>query len=582
MESYEQFCSRTLNTLLPPDCSTAPERQRALSDIHFHGRRLLEPVLSEALRVQMADDRQTAVERDRKRQTDALLQRVQHVLNNIRLKKRQNESDSIISSHESKTSPIRSIRPFTAPAQNRNLSPSSSLKRETLRLLNQRMEKLLSDESSDGSDPESPDSTLSGLSLSLTGSYAQLPGPQPSRSPLTHRARRPRPHAAGNILISHPVSESELSTNGSEYLSGSGHSEQRPIGRSVFTASSPAPSGAEWNCSCSEFSDRQLSIITSTPSSQKETIRLDSTQDVSPENTRPARRSPPAPLNRSYDVESPSPSLIRPHVASAPSPGSIGPIRHSQQRDETGAEQQIQALDTMRERLEREHAHQISELLAAQERQTQQLQRKLNEQSRKSMMSSELSRKTRHTSHTQDVCVEQMKPLCRLTAAARGFLTRRLLQTEKITHLRKTVQLRAALHDVHQIFFVWPLRDRLRLLQQDREIRRERTLREMVHTHTHILSQRPAHKLTSLPSDQEKDSPGNTRTLSSATQKTLDRKAQRQAKTMNVTPKSSASRILRPRLSQNTVCSSQSAVKKRDGCLGVRLRSLQRKCLSLG
>ncbi|XP_067226035.1 centriolar coiled-coil protein of 110 kDa isoform X3 [Chanodichthys erythropterus] len=593
MESYEQFCSRTLNTLLPPDCSTAPERQRALSDIHFHGRRLLEPVLSEALRVQMADDRQTAVERDRKRQTDALLQRVQHVLNNIRLKKRQNESDSIISSHESKTSPIRSIRPFTAPAQNRNLSPSSSLKRETLRLLNQRMEKLLSDESSDGSDPESPDSTLSGLSLSLTGSYAQLPGPQPSRSPLTHRARRPRPHAAGNILISHPVSESELSTNGSEYLSGSGHSEQRPIGRSVFTASSPAPSGAEWNCSCSEFSDRQLSIITSTPSSQKETIRLDSTQDVSPENTRPARRSPPAPLNRSYDVESPSPSLIRPHVASAPSPGSIGPIRHSQQRDETGAEQQIQALDTMRERLEREHAHQISELLAAQERQTQQLQRKLNEQSRKSMMSSELSRKTRHTSHTQDVCVEQMKPLCRLTAAARGFLTRRLLQTEKITHLRKTVQdsrafirsfqtdsqqkrasvshqdltlqqrvtaqLRAALHDVHQIFFVWPLRDRLRLLQQDREIRRERTLREM-----------------------EKDSPGNTRTLSSATQKTLDRKAQRQAKTMNVTPKSSASRILRPRLSQNTVCSSQSAVKKRDGCLGVRLRSLQRKCLSLG
>ncbi|KAK9966015.1 hypothetical protein ABG768_005068 [Culter alburnus] len=599
MESYEQFCSRTLNTLLPPDCSTAPERQRALSDIHFHGRRLLEPVLSEELRVQMADDRQTAVERDRKRQTDALLQRVQHVLNNIHLKKRQNESDSITSdpfpSHGSKTSPIRSIRPFTAPAQNRNLSPSSSLKRETLRLLNQRMEKLLSDESSDGSDPESPDSTLSGLSLSLTGSYAQLPGPQPSRSPLTHRARRPRPHAAGNILISHPVSESELSTNGSEYLSGSGHNEQRPIGRSVFTASSPAPSGAEWNCSCSQFSDRQLSIITSTPSSQKEMTRLDSTQDVSPENTRPARRSPPAPLNRSYDVESPSPSLIRPHVSSAPSPGSVGPIRPSQQRDEMGVEQQIQSLDTMRERLEREHAHQISELLAAQERQTQQLQRKLNEQSRKSMMSStpELSRKTRHASHTQDVCVEQMKPLCRLTAAARGFLTRRLLQTEKITHLRKTVQdsrafirsfqtdsqqkrasvshqdltlqqrvtaqLRAALHDVHQIFFVWPLRDRLRLLQQDREIRRERTLREM-----------------------EKESPGNTRTLSSATQKTLDRKAQRQTKTMNVTPKSSASRILRPRLSQNTVCSSQTAVKKRDGCLGVRPHSLQRKCLSLG
>lgn len=234
----------------------------------------------------------------------------------LQLKKTQNESDSITSdpspSPGSKTSPIRSVRPFPAPPQNQNLSPSSSLKRETLRLLNQRMEKLRSDESSDGSDPESPDSSLSGLSL--TGSYARLPGPRPGRSPLTHRARRPR---AGNILISHPVSESELSTIGSEHLSGS-----------VFTAS--APSGAEWNCSCSEFSDRQLSIITSTPSSRKETSRLDST--VSPENTRPARRSPPAPLNRSYDVESPSPSLNRPHVASAPSPGLISELLAAQDR----------------------------------------------------------------------------------------------------------------------------------------------------------------------------------------------------------------------------------------------------------
>lgn len=47
-----------------------------------------------------------------------------------------------------------------------------------------------------------------------------------------------------------------------------------------------------------------------------------------------------------------------------------------------------------------------------------------------------------HPVVVQDVCVEQMKPLCRLTAAARGFLTRRLLQTEKITHLRKTVQVK--------------------------------------------------------------------------------------------------------------------------------------------
>ncbi|XP_016376737.1 uncharacterized protein LOC107715191 [Sinocyclocheilus rhinocerous] len=489
----------------------------------------------------MAEDRQTAVERDRRRQTDALLERVHNVLNNIQLKKVQKELDCAVTPTSdssltlgSKTSPMRSIRtsvrPCTAPAQKQTLSPSSSLKRETLRLLNQRMEKLASDESRDGSDPESPDS-------SLTGSYAQLPSPQPR-----------------NIFISSPVSESELSTTGSK-------NNEQP---SAFTASSPPSSAAERNCSGSEFSDRQLSIITSTPSSWTGMTGLDETQDVSHEKP---RRSPPAPLNRSYDVENPSPSLNRPQVDSVgPNPSRLETERHSQQlldeqmnlKQLTGVEQQIQALEMLHERLEREHAPQIS-----QERQTQHLQ--------------------------QEVCVEQMKPLCRLTAVARGFLTRRLLQTDKITHLRKTIQdsrdlirsfqtdsqlkrvsvshqdlslyqrvtaqLRSALHDVHQIFTVWPVRDRLSLLQQDREIRRERTLREM-----------------------DKDSPGNTRILSSVTQKTLDRKAQRQAKKTKVIPKSSAARILQPRLSHNSVCSSQSAVKKRDECLEAR----HRKYLSLG
>ncbi|XP_056099374.1 centriolar coiled-coil protein of 110 kDa [Rhinichthys klamathensis goyatoka] len=400
------------------------------------------------------------------------------------------------------------------------------------------MESLVSDESSDGSDPESPDSTLASLSLSLTGSYAQLPCPQPSRSPDTHRARRPRTHTAGNILISRPVSECELRASASEYQSESGENKPCLMERSGSTAASPAPSGAERNCSGSEASDGQLSIITSTPSS----LRSDAAR------AGPARRSPPAPLNRSYDVENPSPSLNRPQISVT---------------DQTAVEQQIHAL----KRLEREQTHQISELLAAQERQTQELQRKLKEQSRKSMMSSAPQINTR-----QDVCVEPTKPLCRLTAVARGFLTRRLLHTEKISHLRKTVQdsrafihqlktisvshqdltlqqrvtaqLRSALQDVHQIFFIWPLRDRLHLMQQDRERRRERTLREM-----------------------KTDSAGNTRTLSSATQKTLDRKGQR---------------ILQSRLRPNTSCSPQSALKKRDGCVGARQHSLQRKYLSLG
>lgn len=41
-------------------------------------------------------------------------------------------------------------------------------------------------------------------------------------------------------------------------------------------------------------------------------------------------------------------------------------------------------------------------------------------------------------------------------------------------------QLRAALYDIHDIFFEMPLGDRLALLQQDRELRAERKLRDMV------------------------------------------------------------------------------------------------------
>ncbi|XP_059387459.1 uncharacterized protein LOC132121741 isoform X2 [Carassius carassius] len=552
MESYEQFYSRTLNALLPPACSTSPRPQRALSHIHFRGRTLLKPLLSEALRVQMAQDRQTALERDRRRQTrhtDALLERVHDILNNIQKKPDSAETPTSDSSLtlRSKTSPMcsirTSVRPSTAPAQKQTLSPSSSLKRETLRLLNQRMEKLASDEI-----PGSPDSSLC---LSLMGSYARLPSPQPSRSPRVNASVR-------NILISSPVSESELSTTGSQ------NSEQP----SAFTAPSPPSSAAGWNCS-----DGQLSIITSTPSSRTGMTGLDETQDVSCEKPRPARRSPPALLNRSYDVENPSPSLNRPQVDSVePYLSRSETERHSQRlldhqlnpKKLTGVEQQIQAMEVLRERLEREHTLQIS-----QERHThfqQEIQRKLNEHS--SLTSS------KHTSHTQEVCVEQMKPLCRLTAVARGFLTRRLLQTDKITHLRKTIQdsrdlirsfqtdsslrrvsishqdlslyqrvtaqLRSALHDVHQIFTVWPVRDRLSILQQEREIRRERALRET-----------------------DKDGSGNTRILSSVTLKTLDRKAQRTGKKTKVIPKSSAAR---------------SAVKKRDDCLEVR----RRKYLSLG
>lgn len=164
---------------------------------------------------------------------------------------------------------------------------------------------------------------------------------------------------------------------------------------------------------------------------------------------------------------------------------------------------------------------------------------------------------------------EQQRAFCRIGALIRGFLTRRLLKTEKVKHLCHTImvsslchyscwycqirihqtcvkvcipvrvsrirrsssdpsrpklrterpaqhkttacrsaseprwgpqlqgaqlclsatfytlcclapQLRAALYDIYDIFFVMPLGDRLTLLQQDRELRAERKLREMV------------------------------------------------------------------------------------------------------
>lgn len=42
------------------------------------------------------------------------------------------------------------------------------------------------------------------------------------------------------------------------------------------------------------------------------------------------------------------------------------------------------------------------------------------------------------------------------------------------------LQLRAALFDIHDIFFTMPLEERFYLLQQDRDLRTERKLREMV------------------------------------------------------------------------------------------------------
>ncbi|XP_019957321.2 centriolar coiled-coil protein of 110 kDa [Paralichthys olivaceus] len=165
---------------------------------------------------------------------------------------------------------------------------------------------------------------------------------------------------------------------------------------------------------------------------------------------------------------------------------------------------------------------------------------------------------------------EQQMAFCRIGAITRGFLTRRLLRTEKVKHLRQTIvdtqefirsfkteapqkkctfsaqdlslqervraQLRAAQYDIHDIFFEMPLGDRLALLQQDRELRAERKLRDL--------------EKTKCPKERA--------VLSAATQRSLDRKnrvgeSPAQSRKMQQKPKSpTTNRVLKPSQCQNS------------------------------
>ncbi|XP_074553611.1 centriolar coiled-coil protein of 110 kDa isoform X2 [Halichoeres trimaculatus] len=165
---------------------------------------------------------------------------------------------------------------------------------------------------------------------------------------------------------------------------------------------------------------------------------------------------------------------------------------------------------------------------------------------------------------------EQQRAFCRIGAIVRGFITRKLLKTEKVKHLRQTVvdtqefirsfqteaphkrgtcsaqdrslqervkaQLRAALYDIYDIFFEMPLGDRLALLQQDREMRAERKLRDM----------------------EKAKCPKERVVLSAATQRSLDRKKRvgespAQARKVQQKPKSpTTNRVLKPNQAQNS------------------------------
>lgn len=174
------------------------------------------------------------------------------------------------------------------------------------------------------------------------------------------------------------------------------------------------------------------------------------------------------------------------------------------------------------------------------------------------------------TRWTQIFTPEIQMKFDKITAVAKGFLTRRLLQTEKLKHLKQTVkdtmefirnfqseaplkrgsvsaqdaslhervmaQLRAALYDIHDIFFTMEASERMNILRHDREVRKEKMLRQM---------------------DKVK-SPRERATLSTATQKSLDRKKYMKASEMGMPSKkivikqrSPESRVLQPNQGQN-------------------------------
>ncbi|KAM6121817.1 centriolar coiled-coil protein of 110 kDa isoform 2-T2 [Phoenicopterus ruber ruber] len=174
------------------------------------------------------------------------------------------------------------------------------------------------------------------------------------------------------------------------------------------------------------------------------------------------------------------------------------------------------------------------------------------------------------TKWTQVFSPEIQMKFDKITAVAKGFLTRRLLQTEKLKHLKQTVkdtmefiknfqseaplkrgnvsaqdaslhervmaQLRAALYDIHDIFFTMEASERMNILRHDREVRKEKMLRQM---------------------DKVK-SPRERVTLSTATQKSLDRKKYMKASEMGmpskkiiIKQKTPESRVLQPNQGQN-------------------------------
>ncbi|XP_038163734.1 uncharacterized protein LOC119798369 isoform X2 [Cyprinodon tularosa] len=467
--------------------------------------------------------------------------------------------------------------------------------------------------------------------------YACHPS-QESHISLRSGCRKPRPFSTGNIHISFPVGTADLIPRSPERLKGRAVQVDWSAALSAGSYSSWGIEEGEDRCSATPVQERKSSVSVSVPSSmmhheslgfrrrshtldsQLNTFHLraehvDRSQERVPRFIAgvtclaPSRRSPEAPLNRSYKTESCTPRPLRHRW----SPDESQELNNSKKTPflkntaelhpkSEASQWRAHALEDMQRHLEEEYALQMATLLAEQEKEQHRLhleleetERRLKEQKCETLTSdwsyqsvsgscplmspscpglspihapSERSSghnigfsgavppsvmtpstqtavylrgfsQAAHKSRARQSLVltaEHQKACCQIGAMIRGFLIRRLLKTEKVKHLCQTIvdtqefiksfeteaaekrgsytaqdhslqervraQLRAALYDVHEIFFEMPLRDRLVLLQQDRELRAERKLREL----------------------EKAKSPKDRVSISAATQRALDRK----------------------------------------------------------
>nr|XP_033818939.1 centriolar coiled-coil protein of 110 kDa isoform X3 [Geotrypetes seraphini] len=405
----------------------------------------------------------------------------------------------------------------------------------------------------------------SSIVKSFTGSYTKLPSPEPSLSPKMHR-RRPRPLSMGHIVINNPVNAYELSPNEKERAAGLivQHATEN------MTLSEPVP----------KFAMNETETLPN-----KECNVNKNALDV-------------------CDLCTSGEEILT---------------------------KKMLAFEEMRKKLEEQHAQQLSLLIAEQEREQEKLHKEIEEQERRlkekklggldsqeiptmyatkgmdlewRKISEGLANVTAQNSFnsprepllylwgpassgmpkmiapkslgrtkirwSQVYTSEMQIKFCKVTAVAKGFLTRRLLQTDKLKHLRQTVkdtlefmkmfhselplkrgavstqdaslqervlaQLRAALYEIHDIFFRMEVLERMHILRHDREVRREKMIRQM----------------------EKVKSPRERMALSAATQKSLDRKKLKaiemgmRNKKLQLKQKASETRILQPNQGQNT------------------------------